>query len=124
VHARGRYLEADEQAAVAALTNPADAILGLAAARVGKMHRLPMGLDSISTVAITQHLDNLGAVQGGAERIATTPLPFPYQLLVHRTAYLYILLAPFAMAEEMGWYTPLFNAIVAYVPTKFISELL
>ena len=27
-----------------------------------------------------------------------------YQLLVHRTAYLYILLAPFAMAEEMGWY--------------------
>lgn len=124
VHARGRYLEADEQAAVAALTNPADAILGLAAARVGKMHRLPMGLDSISTVAITQHLDNLGAVQGGAERIATTPLPFPYQLLVHRTAYLYILLAPFAMAEEMGWYTPLFNAIVAYVPTKIISELL
>jgi predicted membrane chloride channel (bestrophin family) len=29
-------------------------------------------------------------------------LPFPYQLLVHRTAYLYILLAPFAMAEDMG----------------------
>ena len=78
------------------------------------MHRREGGLDSISTVAVTQHLDILGAVQGGEERIASTPLPYVYSLLVHRTAYLYVLLAPFAMAEEMGWYTPLFNAIVAY----------
>ena len=56
----------------------------------------------------------MGAVQGACERIASTPLPFPYQLLVHRTAYMYICLAPFAMALEMGWWTPLFNSIVAY----------
>jgi hypothetical protein len=145
-----RFLEPAEKAAVADLVNPADGILGLAAARLGAMHRAENGngLDSISTVAVTQHLDILGGaenafflrsqfsiqndhhctktgsgqtnkekvdkkkkergvffsagVQGGAERIATTPLPFPYQLLVHRTAYLYILLAPFAMAEDMG----------------------
>ena len=42
-----------------------------------------------------------------------TPLPFPYTLLLHRTSYIYILLAPFALSETMGWYTPLFNAIVA-----------
>jgi len=53
-------------------------------------------------------------VQGACERIANTPLPFPYALLVHRTAYMYVGLAPFAMASGMGWWTPLFNAIVAY----------
>lgn len=114
VRERDGCLEPDERAAVAGLANPADGILGLAAARLGAMHRREGGLDSVSTVAVTQHLDILGTVQGGAERIATTPLPYAYQLLVHRTAYLYVLLAPFAMAEEMGWFTPLFNAIIAY----------
>ena len=43
----------------------------------------------------------LGSVQTSCERIATTPLPFPYVLLVHRTAIAYVLLAPFAMAGQV-----------------------
>lgn len=110
---RDAQLDQEQVAAVKGLTNPADRILGLAAERVGALHRQDQ-LDSYSAVAITKLLDQMGAVQGACERIATTPLPFPYQLLVHRTAYMYICLAPFAMAEEMGWWTPLFNSIVAY----------
>eukprot|EP00802_Teleaulax_amphioxeia_P021247 Tamp_21589.p1 GENE.Tamp_21589~~Tamp_21589.p1 ORF type:complete len:125 (-),score=19.58 Tamp_21589:575-949(-) len=71
-------------------------------------------LDSILVIAINEKLDKLGEVQGACERLANTPLPFPYTLLVHRTALLYILLAPLAMAQDMGYYTALFNAILAY----------
>jgi predicted membrane chloride channel (bestrophin family) len=48
------------------------------------------------------------------ERIKNTPLPFPYTLLLHRTIYLFCILLPFAMAEPLGWLTPLFTAIVSY----------
>ena len=61
-------------------------------------------IDSYTCIAVTGQLDELGWVQGACERLLVTPLPFPYVLLVHRTAYLYILLAPFAMAEGMGWW--------------------
>ena len=71
-------------------------------------------LDTYGAVAITAQLDKMSAVQGACERIAHTPLPWVYMLLVHRTSYIFILLAPFAMASQMGFYTPLFNAIVAY----------
>ena len=117
---RDAQLEAAEQAAIGSLRNPADGILRLAADRVGTLRSGAAGeggggaLDSYSRVAVTRHLDALAGVQAAAERIAGTPLPFAYQLLVHRTAYLYILLAPFAMAHDLGWYTPLFNALVAY----------
>ena len=54
-------------------------------------------------------------MQGASERIANTPLPFAYSLLVHRTAYLYCFLVPFGLAATAGWFAPLFTAIVAYV---------
>ena len=63
---------------------------------------------------LARPLAPLGVVQGSCERIANTQLPFVYTLLVHRTSYIYILLAPFAMASEMGWWTPVFNTVVAY----------
>jgi putative membrane protein len=71
-------------------------------------------LDSYWAASITTQINELGHVQGACERIATTPLPLPYTLLVHRTAYLYILLAPFAMAQQLGWWTIVFNALLAY----------
>ncbi|WP_249199101.1 bestrophin family protein [Photobacterium sp. GJ3] len=41
-------------------------------------------------------------------------MPFPYTLLLHRTIYIFCLLLPFAMAEPLGWLTPLFTTIVSY----------
>src|SRR5450830_342741 len=52
--------------------------------------------------------------QASCERIKHTPLPFPYNLLLHRTIYLFCILLPFAMAEPLGWLTPVFTAIVSY----------
>ena len=59
-------------------------------------------------------LVSLSQVQASCERIKGTPLPFPYTLLLHRTIYLFCILLPFAMAESLGWLTPVFTAIVSY----------
>lgn len=59
-------------------------------------------------------LVSLSQVQAACERIKSTPLPYPYTLLLHRTIYLFCILLPFAMAEPLGWLTPIFTAIVSY----------
>lgn len=59
-------------------------------------------------------LVSLSQVQASCDRIKSTPLPFPYTLLLHRTIYLFCILLPFAMAEPLGWLTPVFTAIVSY----------
>lgn len=59
-------------------------------------------------------LVSLSQVQASCESIKSTPLPFPYTLLLHRTIYLFCILLPFAIAEPLGWLTPVFTAIVSY----------
>jgi putative membrane protein len=59
-------------------------------------------------------LSGLAAVASGCERIKTTPIPFVYTLLLHRTAYLYCFLLPFGLIDTIGVMTPLVVAIVAY----------
>ncbi|WP_348749614.1 bestrophin family protein [Pseudomonas rhodesiae] len=75
------------------------------------------GRGDISEWRYTQweaRLVSLSQVQAACERIKHTPLPFPYTLLLHRTIYLFCILLPFAMAEPLGWLTPVFTAIVSY----------
>ncbi|MEX3773119.1 bestrophin family protein [Pseudomonas sp. MYb118] len=64
--------------------------------------------------SLANHLTSLTHAQAVCERIKHTPLPFAYTLLLHRTTYLFCILLPFAMAESLGWLTPLFTAIVSY----------
>jgi len=63
---------------------------------------------------MANHLAHLTQAQAACERIKNTPLPFAYTLLLHRTSYLFCFLLPFAMAEPLGWLTPIFTAIVSY----------
>jgi len=48
------------------------------------------------------------------DRIKTTPIPFSYTLLLHRTAYLYCFLLPFGLVDTLTFMTPFVVAIVAY----------
>lgn len=48
------------------------------------------------------------------ERIKSTPIPFSYTLLLHRTAYMYCFLLPFGLVDSIGFMTPLVVAIVTY----------
>jgi len=63
---------------------------------------------------LDERLTALASVQAALERIANTPLPFACTLLVQRTAYLYCYLLPFGLVGTIGWFSPLFTAIVAY----------
>ncbi len=64
----------------------------------------------------------LGDALGGCERIAGTPIPFTYAVIIHRTVYLYCLLLPFGLVDSIGGMTPLVVGFVAY--TFFALEAL
>lgn len=84
---------------------------------VGKVCSQLATQKNISELRYDTFGDRLGALthaQGICERIKTTPIPFPYSLLLHRTIYIFCILLPFAMAEPLGWMTPIFTAIVSY----------
>jgi len=59
-------------------------------------------------------LSAMTAVAAGCERIKSTPIPFVYTLLLHRTAWLYCFLLPFGLVDAIGAMTPFVVAIVAY----------
>jgi ion channel-forming bestrophin family protein len=63
---------------------------------------------------LEERLIALAGIQVACERIRSTPTPFTYTLLIHRTAYAYCFLLPFGLAGTMGWATPLFTGLVAY----------
>jgi putative membrane protein len=65
-----------------------------------------------SSVAI--RMNGIADVQAACERIKSTPLPFAYTLLIHRTVYLFCLLLPFALAPQLGWGTPVIVAFISY----------
>ncbi|MDD2054372.1 bestrophin family protein [Pseudomonas putida] len=93
--------------------NPTDSLLQRIGARCSTLTETGSFSEWRYTV-LAARLASLSQVQAACERIKSTPLPFPYTLLLHRTIYLFCLLLPFAMAEPLGWMTPLFTAIVSY----------
>lgn len=72
-------------------------------------------LDGFGSLALSNRIASIALAQAGCERIAGTPLPYVYSLLIFRTSYLYCLLIPLALIDTAGWMTPVFVGIVAYV---------
>lgn len=93
--------------------NPTDAALRAVGARCAALMREGL-LDPIHYAVLERPLSGLSAIQAGCERIKATPLPFAYSLLLHRTAYIFCLLLPFALAQSLGWWTPLPVLAVSY----------
>jgi putative membrane protein len=71
-------------------------------------------IDSCLATAIDATLSAMTAAAASCERIKSTPIPFSYTLLLHRTAYLYCFLLPFGLVDSIGFMTPFVVAIVAY----------
>ncbi len=69
-----------------------------------------------------QSLGRLCDALGGCERIAGTPIPFTYAVIIHRTTFVYCLLLPFGLVDGVGAATPLAVAFLAY--TFFSLEAL
>lgn len=71
-------------------------------------------LDSPLTAQIDETLSAMTGAAASCERIANTPVPFSYTLLLHRTAYIYCFLLPFGLVDVTGVMTPLVVGVVAY----------
>lgn len=98
---------------VAAAPNPTDLVIQrigercLALANAGRITPMHHTL-------LEAQLVELSRAQAGCERIATTPVPFAYSLLLHRTAYVFCLALPFALAAALDWWTLLPVLLVSY----------
>jgi putative membrane protein len=76
-------------------------------------------IDSITVTAFDQNLNSLSNILGGCERIASTPIPFTYKVLLHRTVYMYCLLLPFGLVDSIGWMTPIMVVFISYTFMAF-----
>lgn len=59
-------------------------------------------------------VSEMTAVQGGCERIQSTPIPHPYQVLIHRIVGVYCFTLPFGIVDTVGILTPLVAGLIAY----------
>jgi len=71
-------------------------------------------LDPLAVLAFDRNLNGLSDVIGGCERIASTPLPFAYSVMIHRTVYFFCASLPFGLVDSIGIFTPVFAVFVAY----------
>ena len=79
-------------------------------------------LDTLQSLHLEDSLDALSMAVGSCERIASTPLPFSYSVILHRSAYLYCVLLPFGLVDVSGVMTPIVVTFVSY--TFFALEAL
>lgn len=76
-------------------------------------------IDSIQQARFDENFDKLSDIVGGCERIVSTPLPYSYRVLLHRTVYIYCFLLPFGLVDSLRWFTPLIVVFVAYTFVAF-----
>ena len=134
VHALRHQLRGTDPTADLSRLLPADACARLAPVRFKPAMLLLMAgewirdrrqegtLEPVLVPALEVPMGRLSEALGGCERIASTPIPFTYAVIIHRTIYFYCLLLPFALVGSIAWMTPLITAFVAY--TFFALEAL
>ena len=71
-------------------------------------------LSDLRVQTMDRNLDELTAYHGGCERLASTPIPYAYSVLLHRTVYVYCTLLPFSLLDSVGVLTPLISVFISY----------
>jgi putative membrane protein len=72
-------------------------------------------LDSIRLARLESTMVEISNCQGGMERIANTPLPYPYVAFPRLFITLFCLIVPIGLVEELGWFTPLASTVVGFM---------
>lgn len=71
-------------------------------------------LDRMHLPVLEQTMTALTDIQGGCERIKSTPIPFSYTTLIHRITAVYCYSLPFGIVDTVGPYTPFVCTMIAY----------
>lgn len=90
-----------------------DAILTAMGQTVADLRRQGT-ISDIEYTLFDRSLTEMAGVMTACERLHTTPVPFGYTLLLHRTAYLFCFMLPFGFADVLSLATPLATGVVAY----------
>lgn len=112
-----RYLSPADLQKVLDAHSPANRILLLMAEWLAE-HRRQGQLPDVLFHSVTQRLHDMSVVLSGCERIFTTPIPFAYSLILHRTVYLFCIMLPFALVVDLHYMTPFVSVLISYT---FIS---
>jgi putative membrane protein len=108
-----RWLSAEAYAVAIASPNIPNRLLGILGEAYAQSARVA-GIDSMLFVEMDRELNQISHVLGGCERIRSTPIPFAYILLLHRTVHVYCFMLPFCLIDALGWLTPLAVGVLAY----------
>jgi putative membrane protein len=106
-------LSNEDQHAVRHHLNVPSAILLL----IGKTYRRLARegrVTDFAQIQLERSLTDLTDIQGGCERIKSTPIPHNYTILIHRIVAVYVFALPFGLIDTLGKLTPLVVLMVAY----------
>ena len=112
-----KYLSEKDLQTVFAAQSPANRILLLMGEWLA-VRRRDGQLSDILFHSLNNRLNDMSAVLAGCERIANTPVPFAYTLILHRTVYLFCIMLPFALVVDLHYITPFISVLISYT---FIS---
>lgn len=111
------YLTAEQLNQVLAVQSPANRILLLIGEWLAERRQQGL-LSDILFHSLNNRLNDMSGVLAGCERIANTPVPFAYSLILHRTVYLFCIMLPFALVGDLHYMTPFVSVLISYT---FIS---
>ena len=108
-----RFLSCDDLEQINKVRHKPNFILNLMGEELQQMLQKEF-IGEISARNLEERLTSLSTILAACERIHNTPLPFAYNLLLHRTAYIYCFCLPFGLVTSLGIMTPFVTAIIAY----------
>ncbi|MDN0073538.1 bestrophin family ion channel [Crenobacter sp. SG2303] len=103
----------EEEKGLRAINNKPMAILDRLRKSLFSLHNQG-GASDTQVWLIDNQLSQLSEMSGGCERIFSTPIPFAYSVLLHRTVYGYCLLLPFGLVDSIGAATPIISVFISY----------
>ncbi len=108
------YLARHELALADGSLNFANDILAGTAELIASEYRQGR-LDSIRLARLEETLVDMSNWQGGMERIANTPLPYPYVCFPQLFSFLFCIAMPLGLVSTLGWFTPLVSTVVGFM---------
>ncbi len=112
VDARGLLPDADLESLAGESNRPVAVLQGVA----DRMRALwERGLvDRYHFALIEESLRELTNIQGGCERIKSTPIPTSYTVLIHRIVATYAFALPFGIVDTVDLWTPVVVLLIGY----------
>lgn len=108
-----RFLDTDTLAQVLASPNRPNQLLILIGQAFYTLHS-EQGLGAPLMASTEGLINELSHILGSCERIRSTPIPFAYLLMLHRSVHVYCYLLPFGLVATVGWMSPIVVSFMAY----------